>query len=155
MADEDAKAAWIARVLGVSPSTTATTSAQDGPLVAYRKLLLQWDQAKKAAGSQIGDLQAAVVREFPDLAGAAKRLDEVMGRFNEGLGDALDDAMSADNPAQRERHRNRAADIARRYFVMVNTHPLFRHVDENPVTPLTLRATLGGTLKSLLGALPA
>jgi hypothetical protein len=154
VASQAAKAAATA-ASAAAPTAAATAPRADGKLVAYRKLLLEWDAAKKKASAQIAKFRDTVSAEFPDLAGAARSLDQVMERFNEGLADAIDDTLNAANEAQRERHRDRAAAIARRYFMQVKADPLFRHVDENPVGPLTVRATLGDTLKKLIAALPA
>jgi hypothetical protein len=161
MSDSTAQHAWVARVLGVEvPPTGATGGTPDDRqeprpgVVAYRKLLLEWDTAKKRAGSQIAGFQQAVLKDYPDLAKAAGQLDQVMQRFNEGLADALDGAISAENGAEEDKFNRRAVEIAQRYFLMVKADPLFRHIDENPLAALTVRATIGDTLKKLLAGLP-
>jgi hypothetical protein len=161
MSDDTTKQEWVARVLGVAvPPTGGVSGTSDDRqkprpgVVAYRKLLLEWDTAKKHAGSQIAGFQQTVAKDYPDLAKAAGQLDQVMKRFNEGLAGALDDAISAKTGADENKFNLRAAAIAQRYIVMVKVDPLFRHIDENPLTPLTVRATVGDTLKKLLAGLP-
>ena len=153
VAKKAAKAAAASATAAAAPPAAPTAVPADGKLVAYRKLLLEWDQAKKKAGAQITQFRDSVVSEYPELGSAARSLDQVMQRFNEGLADALDDILNASSGAQRDRHTERAAVIARRYFAMVLADPLFSHVDQNPLVPLTLRATLGNTLKKLIAAL--
>ena len=161
MSDSTAQQAWVARVLGVAvpPAGGAGGPSDDRQeprpgVVAYRKLLLEWDTAKKRAGAQIAGFQQTVAKDYPDLAKAAGQLDRIMQRFNEGLADALDAAISAKTGAEEDRFNQRAAAIAQRYIVMVKVDPLYRHIDENPLTPLTVRATIGDTLKKLLAGLP-
>lgn len=125
----------------------------EGRLVAYRKLLLEWDQAKKQARAQIAGFRDTVSAQFPSLRESAATLDQVMERFNDGLADALDDILNAANEGLRQRHRDRAVAIAQRYFLMIRTDPLFSHVDQNPVGALTVRDTLGAPLKKLIAAL--
>ncbi|HEX5325935.1 MAG TPA: hypothetical protein VFW75_04640 [Acetobacteraceae bacterium] len=127
----------------------------DGQLVAYRKLLLVWDAAKKQAQGQIDGLKTAIGRASPALAKSADILDGVMGRLNQGLADAIDAALNASGTSERAREHARAAELARSYLMIVNFDPVFQLVDRNPVTPLTLRATLGDALKQLVAALPA
>ncbi|MEJ0045564.1 MAG: hypothetical protein WDN04_05060 [Rhodospirillales bacterium] len=62
--------------------------------------------------------------------------------------------MNAGNGALEERQAQNAMATAQRYFMMVNADPLFRLIDDNPIAPITVRATLGGTLKKLMTTLP-
>jgi hypothetical protein len=126
----------------------------DGQLVAYRKVLLQWDAAKKQANSQITGLKAAIARRYPVLAKSVDILDGVMQRLNLGLSNALNAAINAADPSERADCHERAARLARDYLMKVNFSPEFRLVDQNPVQPLTLRAELGTALKQLVAALP-
>jgi hypothetical protein len=125
----------------------------DGRLVAYRRLLLEWEQARKSAATQVAGFRDRIAREFPVLAQPAQMLDKVMLRFNQELGDAIDAAINAQDGTQRDQLSAVAAGIARRYLLTVGTDPLFNHVDANPIAPLNVRQTLGAPLARLVKTL--
>lgn len=126
----------------------------EGQLVAYRKMLLEWDAAKRQAREQLDGLKQEIASRAPALAESAKVLDGVMLRLNDGLSEAIDGAIKARDSNVRVDLHNRAAELARSYLVTVNFDPVFKLIDQNHIRPLTLRAVLGGALKHMVSALP-
>jgi hypothetical protein len=126
-----------------------------GQLVVYRKILLEWDAARKQAHRQIADLKKKIADTDPRLARSADMLDSIMSRLGDGLADALDAAINADGMGPRASAHVAAGASARSTLMMVSFDPVFRLVDRNPVQPLTIVATLGTALKNLVAALPA
>ena len=126
----------------------------DGQLVKYRKALLAWDAAKKAARSQLTGLKSTIAGKSPLLASSAEVLDGVMNRLDEELEDAINAAMNAEGLGLRAREHARAGELARAYLMSVNFDPIFTAVDRNPIQPISLRATLGAALTQVVAALP-
>jgi len=126
----------------------------DGQLVKYRKALLAWDAAKKAARTQLAGLKSTIAGKSPLLASSAEVLDRVMDRLDEELEDAISAAMNAEGLGLRAREHARAAELARAYLMSVNFDPIFTTVDRNPIQPISLRTTLGAALTQVVAALP-
>ncbi len=126
----------------------------EGQLVKYRKALLAWDAAKKAARTQLAGLKSTIANKSPVLARSAEVLDRVMDRLDEELADAINAAMNADGLGLRAREHAMAGELARAYLMSVNFDPIFTTVDRNPIQPLSLRTTLGAALTQVVAALP-
>lgn len=140
-----------------------TPQAKQKPLgaVAYGKLLLAWDQAKKKSAVELQKLEKTILDEFagdPDLneiRGDLRQLDDILGHFDNSLADELDAAMSSADDAVRASHHQAALAIISRYLGYVDSDPFLKELQTNPFMPLTVQATLSGTLKVLAKNLPA
>lgn len=121
-----------------------------GSAVKLARAKLAWNDAKKAAAAQLAQLRAAVLQEFPEEVQAVDRLDEILGRFNEGLGDRLDAIYNAQESA-RAPLREQAATIAENYLAFLQTSPLVDHVEDHPFdeVTVTVRDTLAAPLREV------
>lgn len=148
MTDVAARNAWVQRVLGVTAGAE-DPAPQVRSLVAYRKALLGFEQARKAVDGQIEALRKALITTMPHEAALAARLAEDLAALNEGVGDAIDDAMSS---AQDDRPSANAEAVEelKAYIAELARNPLVRHVDANPFVPTGVVATLTAALDQVV-----
>ena len=146
---------WVSRVLDVDVADLpqAPAGAPPGP-VQFAKLRLSWETAKKAVAADLSQLRAEVMREVEDaeLTANLKRLDEVLGTLNEGLGDLLDDLANTE-PAKRASVAQRTQAIAASYLEHVLNDPLIDHIETNPFFDVAISGRLLGPLSAINGAL--
>jgi hypothetical protein len=126
-----------------------------GGKVAIGKAKLAWEDAKKSVHGQLGALQKAIVAEFPDAAASAKKLDRILARLNEGLGDKLDALYAADAPATRKTLRAETGKVAASYLAYIQADELIAHLGRNPFVAVTVAETLSKPLRDLQGQLAA
>lgn len=135
-------------MLGVGAGTN-DPAPQGRSLVAYRKALLGFEQARKAVDGQIETLRKTLVATMPHEEALAARLAEDLAALNEGVGDAMDAAMSSaedDRPAANPD----AVEELKAYIAELTRNPLVRHVDANPFVPTGVAATLKAALDRVI-----
>ena len=73
--------------------------------VAFEKVHLEWDSRKKTIEGRLASLHQAITGEFDDseASTAASNLAGVLARFNDGLGDTIDQLRNAETPDDRAR----------------------------------------------------
>jgi hypothetical protein len=128
--------------------------------VTYAKSRLAWLAARKKVESDIETLRQRIIETFKDDA-IAPQLDTsyktkvapVLATLDESLADTLDDATNATDPAKRAELVKAAKDIMQRYAQYLTSEPLIKDLDENPFLPLSIRATVGGTISTLSKAI--
>ena len=148
MSGTEAQNAWIGRVLGVRPDGSGG-GLPGGGLIEYRKALLAYDAAKKAVTGQIEALAGAIGGELPAEAAFVAELRQTLVTLNERVGDAVIDALNSAGDARTG--ANAAAVSAMEGSIMeLETSALVRHVDNNPLVPVSVRATLGGALRAIV-----
>lgn len=137
--------------------TTDRTPEPSGPSgkskVRFETLHLAWDSAKQEVREALARLHQAIVGQFTDPTAqtAATKLDAVLARFNEGLGDRLDELRNAETVEARAEHASRAAATAERYLDSIANDPLVTHVEANPFQiRVAVRETLVPPLRNLL-----
>jgi len=164
----DAKAEWIARVLGVAIAQAAAPPAgASASLVALQKARLAWATARRNAGAELQavgrDLRAAVLAhnadeeaadeyEEADLDGGVEQLGAALDALDETLVDALDDALNAgadDRPARVAAARA----VLGRFRAFLGGSRLLAAVDGNGFRPCTVRRDLDAALKTVADAL--
>lgn len=123
-----ALAAQVKRIQGELGETGATEG-----VVQFEQIHLEWDGAKKAVHDRLMSLNAAILADGDDDESrtAAAKLDRVLARFNEGLGDTLDELRNA-APAARGGIAAKAQGIADRYLDYLASDALVAHVESNP-----------------------
>jgi hypothetical protein len=142
----------------VPPSGQPT--AEGGSVVAYAKSRLAWLAARKKVESDIETLRQRIIDTFKDDAIAPQletsyktKVAPVLATLDESLADTLDDATNATDPAKRAKLVADAKAIMQKYAQYLTSEPLIKDLDENPFVPLSIRATVGGTISALSKAI--
>jgi hypothetical protein len=143
------------RTAGAAADAAKLAAAGPGP-VAYAKSRLAWLAARKKMETDIDALRAKIVETFKEDAIAPQietnyrtKVAPVLAKLDETLADTLDAAASAPNPVARAERVAEAKAKMGEYAKYLATEPLFKDLDENPFLPLTIRATIGGTIQQL------
>jgi hypothetical protein len=149
-----ADAARILQQLTESLGQASSGAAPNGA-VAFGKLRLEWDTTKKSVAGDIARLKSNAAQAFDgdSLLDALDTLDEVIARFNEGLGDRLDDIDNAADSGARKQAAQAATSIADSYLTYVDSDPLIGLIEINPLAPITVAAPLETTLTKIRDAL--
>lgn len=145
-----ALAAQVKRIQGELGEAGASAG-----VVQFEQIHLEWDGAKKAVHERLVSLNAAILADGDDDESrtAAAKLDRVLARFNEGLGDTLDALRNA-APAARGGLAAKAQGIADRYLDYLASDPLVAHVERNPYDiDVGAREQLSSRLNALKGEL--
>ena len=72
-----------------------------------------------------------------------------LAQLDETLADQLDMAASASDATARTKLVAEAKNTMGKYAKYLASEPLLKDLDENPFLPLTIRATIGGTIQQL------
>jgi ElaB/YqjD/DUF883 family membrane-anchored ribosome-binding protein len=140
-----------------STGPAAASAAGDAPykgIVAYRKSLLEFDQAKKTVASQLQALGKAMEAHSPGLSELAAAVEEQLGELNDQIQDAIDAAMTASE--------NQASPITdaiktnlQKYLTEVASSQLVQRADSNPFgVNVTIQKTLSAALQNIRQSLP-
>jgi hypothetical protein len=142
----------------LAAAPAAGTAEQQGApykgIVAYRKALLEFDQAKKAVDAQVQALAKAVVGRSPVYEDLADAIEDQISGLNEEIGDAIDEAMSVSG--------NQAAPVTdavkasiQKYLNDVAASPLVKRADSNPFgVNVSIEKTLVAALQHVRQSLP-
>ena len=145
----------LRRALGEAMDAAKLKASGPGP-VAYAKSRLAWLAARKKMESDIDALRVKIVETFKDDAIAPQietnyrsKVAPVLAKLDATLADKLDEATNATDPAARAKLVAEAKSKMAFYASYLATEPLLKDLDENPFLPLTIRATIGGTIQQL------
>ena len=158
-ADIDALRRAIATAMDQAKLNAQAGTGTSGA-VTYAKSRLAWLAARKKVESDIETLRQRIIETFKDDA-IAPQLDTsyktkvapVLATLDESLAVTLDDATNATDPAKRADLVKAAKDIMQKYAQYLTSEPLIKDLDENPFLPLSIRATVGGTISTLSKAI--
>ena len=134
------------------PSPGEPTGRPEGERVRFAKAKLDWEAAKKAVGLQLDALRSAILADSPEEVGTVEVLKRVLGRFNEGLGDTLDELYVADNDEKHLAAADKARTIVGHYRTFIETGELVDHVEQHPYEApgVTIRDLLLPPLRQVL-----
>jgi hypothetical protein len=141
--------AWIKRVLDIEVSVVPKGA------VNYAKSRLAWTAAKDRVGSELKSLEQIILSRYsqspalPEIAQKIRKFDDVLALFAEDLGDVLDKAYSAADPAKRQTHHREAAAVIAKFLARANDDPFMTKLEANPYMPFTGRKVLLQTLSAL------
>lgn len=153
----DAKAEWVARVLGVRVGGSSPTGAgfdEAGFRRAFAAALQRWRDASEKVDAQIGALRNALLAtDDADLHRIADTgLNGITGRRKVGLQTALGELAGASGPKLVPLAR-KAAEAAQEYQSFVQSDPRVHACDAYPKITTPIGATLGPALGDLARAL--
>lgn len=155
MAENDAKNAWVRRVLGVEIGMkTAEASTTDPPSVGLDKLLPLWMDAKETIDRGIDQLQRALMStNDSDLVQIAEYgLNGATSGQMTRLMVAIRDIGSGVTPEARAK----VADAVEGFRGFLAGSPIVTLLEENPFgVAIPLRATLGSALDQIDRAIAA
>ena len=125
------------------------------PGIVYTQTRLAWVATRGKVQAELKKLEAAILERYkgqtvrPQVARSVRQLDRVLTVFDEALADKLDGALSATDPAEKQRWHAEARAEIDRYQGFLASDPLVQELDGNPFMPVTVRATLDKTLSTL------
>jgi hypothetical protein len=124
-------------------------------LVVLQQSRLEWDKTRKTIQAEIKKLEDSI------LAGAAadedvgaegvdvSSLNNILNQLDTRLIDKLDEALNAEDPAQRQQFNLQAKSIVGEYMAFVNGNALMADIDESGFTPVAVRKTAVDALTNL------
>jgi hypothetical protein len=155
----EAQDGWVERVLNVRFGT-AEGGGPGQSLVGFAKARLAWQAAKARVAAALDKLRHAIDENADPQQGklivqGLAALDRVLGRFNEGLGDTLDELTNETNPQRAAAARARAAEIIDRYGAYLSADLVIAAVEKNPDGPIGIAAILQPPLADIRTQLAA
>ena len=128
--------------------------------VAYAKLMLLWETAKKSVKAELQHLEKNVLESFagdpdlPKLQDGVRRLDDILGGFDSRLQDLLDEGLSVPEDERAALHES-VLDVVAEYRQFAESDPLIGAVGSNPFAPVTVQKTLVTALSMIAKQLTA
>lgn len=157
-----AQHAWIQEAFGIDPvayvASAAPAAAPANPalLKACAKAGDIWLATCRKVEGDIGKLQTTFEAAFKDHAKAGDihsafgdRVTKVIDQFDDELAHTLKAIAAGGDPAQHDKLVAQARDTIKRYLAFVAGDPTIAELDKNPFVPLSLQATLTGSLSAL------
>jgi hypothetical protein len=135
----------------VDPDETGAGAQAKGANVRFAQLRLEWEKQKKAVAAELGSLQKTVLEEYndPESAAALTKLNRILKRFNNGLGDTLDALYNAADAASQQPLKHKSLAITKQYLSYIESDQLIAHVEDNPFMTVTVRDSLAGSLLAI------
>ena len=133
--------------------------ATDGAAVAFAKSSQLWRSCRGQMQTKLGTLKTAILDAYADEPEVAAELRKNMGTLDRAfagldtrLDDTLDAAISAGNPAQRQKLAADSRTIIASYIKYVASDQMLQALDDNPFgVQLGLKDTLSKVLTALVG----
>ena len=154
---ELAQAAWVLRVLGLSVATTGASAGSPAAAADWRSVRAGWQDAIETVDGQITTLTAAMRASDDDAMEiiADRGMNALTGDHKVKLMAALMDLGSGDRAAM-QKSGPKALAIARQFSAHIETDERIAACEDNPFgVPLTIRATIGPALATLIAAIEA
>ena len=154
--EELASAIAVGSKASVPTAADAAKNAGTAGAVVYAKSRLAWLATRKKVEAEMEKLRDALLDAYKDediVPELDKRYRDVtapiMAQLDETLADTLDEATNATDPAQRAQKVADARMIIGRYQAFLAGDTVIAKLDQNPIVPVTIAATLNATLTSL------
>jgi hypothetical protein len=128
-------------------------------LVVLQRTRLEWDKTRKTIQAEIKKLEDSILSSAAsdEEVGAdgvdLSSLNNILDRLDTRLIDKLDEALNAEDPAQRQQYNLQAKSIIGEYMAFVNSNALMADIDESGFTPVAVRKTAVEALTNLSGNL--
>lgn len=154
--------ALMAKLDGTATQASPKASSNVSPKVLYTQTRLAWDGMRKHVQAELRKVEAAVLSEsanepdFEVISGNVKMLYTVLERLDDRLIDVLDDALNAQEGAQRQGHQRDAIGLVDEYLAYVNSgDPFLEAVDDNGFVEVQLLSELRARLSEMRAQLTA
>jgi hypothetical protein len=124
-------------------------------LVVLQRTRLEWDKTRKTIQAEIKKLEDSILSSAAsdEEVGAdgvdLSSLNNILDRLDTRLIDKLDEALNAEDPAQRQQYNLQAKSIIGEYMTFVNSNALMADIDESGFTPVAVRKTAVEALTNL------
>jgi hypothetical protein len=124
-------------------------------LVVLQRTRLEWDKTRKTIQAEIKKLEDSILSSAAsdEEVGAdgvdLRSLNNILDRLDTRLIDKLDEALNAEDPAQRQQYNLQAKSIIGEYMAFVNSNALMADIDESGFTPVAVRKTAVEALTNL------
>jgi hypothetical protein len=124
-------------------------------LVVLQRTRLEWDKTRKTIQAEIKKLEDSILSSAAsdEEVGAdgvdLSSLNNILDRLDTRLIDKLDEALNAEDPAQRQQYNLQAKSIIGEYMAFVNSNALMADIDESGFTPVAVRKTAVEALTNL------
>jgi hypothetical protein len=157
-AGTSAGAATAAATAEASP-TPGNEPAKAPSLVALQQTRLAWDKTRKTIQSELSKLEdsirsaCAADEEVGVESLDVGALNRILERLDTRLIDKLDDALNAQDPAERARINQEAKGLVDEYLAFVNEDALMADIDDSGFVPVAVRKTATATLTLLASKL--
>ena len=154
--------ALMAKLDGTETQASPKTPSHVSPKVLYTQTRLAWDGMRKHVQAELRKVEAAVLSEsanepdFDVISGNVKVLYTVLERLDDRLIDVLDEALNAEEGAQRQGHQRDALGLVDEYLAYVNSgDPFLEAVDDNGFVEVQLLSELRKRLSDMRAQLSA
>jgi hypothetical protein len=138
----------------IAESGTAATAgsapkvaAARGTNVVFQQTRLAWDATRKTIQAEVKKLEDSILASCKDDeevgidAVDLTQLSSILEKLDSRLIDKLDEALNAQDPAERQRVHLQAKGIVSEYMAFVNDSPLMADIDDSGFTPVAVRKT--------------
>jgi hypothetical protein len=132
-----------AATAGSAPKVAAAT----GTNVVFQQTRLAWDATRKTIQAEVKKLEDSILASCKDDeevgidAVDLTQLSSILEKLDSRLIDKLDEALNAQDPAERQRVHLQAKGIVSEYMAFVNDSPLMADIDDSGFTPVAVRKT--------------
>ena len=148
----------LEKILDSIPSapTSDSNAPRPGSLVAYRKAMLAWRDARLQARAELAKLEVAILdqyeqdEDFPELLDTVGRVYDILasGNLDGRLLDTLDDALNASGP-ERIKLQQECQRLVKDYLRILDSNELVAAIDHNPFVSIKVRGPLAKALTDL------
>jgi hypothetical protein len=118
-----------------------------GTNVVFQQTRLAWDATRKTIQAEVKKLEDSILASCKEdeevgIDGVdLTSLSSILERLDSRLIDKLDEALNAQDPAERQRVHLQAKNIVTEYMAFVNDSPLMADIDDSGFTPVAVRKT--------------
>jgi hypothetical protein len=140
----------------VDPDEAPGTAEVKTPsMVVLQQSRLEWDKTRKTIQAEIKKLEDSILASAAadEEVGAdgvdVGSLSGILDQLDTRLIDKLDEALNAEDPAQRQQYNLQAKSIIGEYMTFVNGNALMADIDESGFTPVAVRKTAVEALTNL------
>jgi hypothetical protein len=140
----------------VDPDEAPGTAEVKTPsMVVLQQSRLEWDKTRKTIQAEIKKLEDSILASAAadEEVGAdgvdVGSLSGILDQLDTRLIDKLDEALNAEDPAQRQQYNLQAKSIIGEYMTFVNSNALMADIDESGFTPVAVRKTAVEALTNL------